>query len=92
MFMNIASRAAESDESYNKAASSAEQLAQDMDKSLKIRNGLDLGNLPLQKVHNILLICLDYCETKANIYLYRVRELTSMLLEFQNTTRGLLNQ
>jgi hypothetical protein len=53
MFMNIASCAAESDKSYNKGASSAEQLAQDMDKSLKIRNGLDLGNLPLQKVHNI---------------------------------------
>ncbi|XP_073353389.1 protein FAR1-RELATED SEQUENCE 5-like [Aegilops tauschii subsp. strangulata] len=44
MFLKIAARAAESEDSYNKAAKFAEQLAQDVDKCLKIRADPDLGD------------------------------------------------
>jgi zinc finger SWIM domain-containing protein 3 len=44
IFMKIAARAAESDETYDDAVNSAEQLAQHVEKSLKIRTDPDLGN------------------------------------------------
>ncbi|KAM0864479.1 hypothetical protein ACQ4PT_043894 [Festuca glaucescens] len=44
MYMKIAARAAESDESYDEAANSAEQLAQRVKKCLKIRADPELGN------------------------------------------------
>jgi hypothetical protein len=44
MFMQIAARAAESDESYDMAASCAEKLAQDVEKCLKIRVDPELSN------------------------------------------------
>jgi hypothetical protein len=44
MFMKICSRAAEYDESYDMAANCAEQLAQDVEKYLKIRGDLEMGN------------------------------------------------
>ena len=43
IFTRIAARAAESDESYDQAANCAEQLALDVEKSLKIRTDPDLG-------------------------------------------------
>ena len=42
IFVKIAARAAESEESYYKAAKCAEQLAQDVEKCLKIRADPDL--------------------------------------------------
>lgn len=53
MFIKIAARAAESDESYNKVANSAEQLAQDVEKCLKIRTYPDLGNSSTSEGTNI---------------------------------------
>jgi zinc finger SWIM domain-containing protein 3 len=44
MYMKIAARAAESDESYDEAANSAEQLAQRVEKCLKIRADPELNN------------------------------------------------
>jgi zinc finger SWIM domain-containing protein 3 len=44
LFTKIAARAAESDESYDKAVNCAEKLALDVEESLKIRTGPDLGN------------------------------------------------
>ncbi|KAM0913782.1 hypothetical protein ACQ4PT_011951 [Festuca glaucescens] len=44
IFTRIAARAAESDESYDHAANCVEQLALDVEKSLKIRTDPDLGN------------------------------------------------
>lgn len=44
MFLKIAARAAESEDSYNKAAKFAEQLAQGVKKCLKIRADPDLGD------------------------------------------------
>uniref|UniRef100_A0ACD5YK45 Uncharacterized protein n=1 Tax=Avena sativa TaxID=4498 RepID=A0ACD5YK45_AVESA len=44
MFMKIAARAAESDESYDKAANCAEQLALEVEKCLKIRVDPEVGN------------------------------------------------
>ncbi|XP_073358329.1 protein FAR1-RELATED SEQUENCE 5-like [Aegilops tauschii subsp. strangulata] len=44
MFFKIAARAAESKDSYNKAAKFTEQLAQDVEKCLKIRADPDLGD------------------------------------------------
>jgi zinc finger SWIM domain-containing protein 3 len=44
MFMKIAARAAESDESYDMAANCAEKLAQDVEKCLKIIVDPELSN------------------------------------------------
>ena len=44
IFTKIAARAAESDESYDKAVNCAEQLAKDVEETLKIRTDPDLGN------------------------------------------------
>jgi zinc finger SWIM domain-containing protein 3 len=44
MFVKIAARAAESEESYNEAANCAAQLAQNVEKCLKIRADPDLGS------------------------------------------------
>jgi zinc finger SWIM domain-containing protein 3 len=44
MYMKIAAHAAESDESYDEAASSTEQLAQRVEKCLKIRADPELNN------------------------------------------------
>jgi zinc finger SWIM domain-containing protein 3 len=55
MFMKICSHAAEYDESYDMAANCAEQLAQDVEKYLKIRGDLEMGNsCVVQKVHPTL--------------------------------------
>jgi len=44
IFTKIAARTAESDESYHKAVDCAEQLALDVENSLKIRTDPELGN------------------------------------------------
>uniref|UniRef100_A0ACD5XZQ0 Uncharacterized protein n=1 Tax=Avena sativa TaxID=4498 RepID=A0ACD5XZQ0_AVESA len=53
MFMKIAARAAESDESYEKAAHCGEHLAQEVEKCLKIRADPELGNSCTTKGLNI---------------------------------------
>ena len=51
IFVKIAARAAESEDSYNKAAKFAEQLAQDVEKCLKIRADPDLVSADPHLVH-----------------------------------------
>ncbi|XP_073358830.1 protein FAR1-RELATED SEQUENCE 5-like [Aegilops tauschii subsp. strangulata] len=51
IFVKIAARAAESEESYYKAAKCAEQLAQDVEKCLKIRADPDLVSVDPHLVH-----------------------------------------
>ena len=51
IFVKIAARAAESEESYYKAAKCAEQLAQDVEKCLKIRADPDLVSADPHLVH-----------------------------------------
>jgi zinc finger SWIM domain-containing protein 3 len=64
MFMKIAARAAESDESYDTAANCAEQLAQDVEKCLKIRVDPELNNSSTTNGTSCIYNCLDYFQTE----------------------------
>jgi zinc finger SWIM domain-containing protein 3 len=49
IFVQIANRAVESDETYSIAMTSVEKLAEDVEKSLKIRGDADTGSSPQQQ-------------------------------------------
>ena len=65
--MKIASRAAECDESYDKAANCAEQLAQDVEKCLKNRADPELGNSCTTEGTSCTYNLVDYLQTKTYI-------------------------
>ena len=76
MFIHIAARAAESDETYDMAAKCAEQLARDVEKQLKIRTDPDpspnLGNSSVSQGICIQVIyyatsCIQHFHTKTYI-------------------------
>uniref|UniRef100_A0ACD5ZZX8 Uncharacterized protein n=1 Tax=Avena sativa TaxID=4498 RepID=A0ACD5ZZX8_AVESA len=67
MFMKIAARAAESDESYDMAANCAEKLAQEVEKCLKIRADPELGNSCSTEGTSCTYNCLDYLYTNTYI-------------------------
>jgi zinc finger SWIM domain-containing protein 3 len=64
MFMKIAARAAESDESYDTAANCAEQLAQDVEKCLKIRVDPELRNSDTTKGKYCTYNCLNFSKLR----------------------------
>lgn len=71
MFIHIAARAAESDETYDMAAKCAEQLARDVEQSLKIRAdpdpNPDLGDSSVSQGIYYTTSCIEYFQNKTYI-------------------------
>ena len=73
MFVHLATRAAESDETYFMAVNNAEKLAEDVEKGLKIRADSDVGTLShSQGSYSLSNNCVNtiHMTPKSNYYLF----------------------